>query len=148
MLGFRGHFSTRTRHYSTTLTQLRGERSAWRTRQGDVQERAGEGQPVTDQHSDRVDRADLTAGHTDPDAGHRVGSERHLDTDTTLVISHWQYTGSGLLPELAHLADLLAAAPKARPEHAARSRQARRPSDLAGHSTNPLTTVTPAEVTG
>jgi len=26
MLGFRGHFSTRSRHYSTTLTQIRAER--------------------------------------------------------------------------------------------------------------------------
>ncbi|MFC6597457.1 replication initiator [Kitasatospora paranensis] len=70
MLGFRGHFSTRTRHYSTTLTQLRAERTAWRTRQDDPQERTDQGQPVTDQHSDR---SDLTAGHTDPDAGHRSG---------------------------------------------------------------------------
>ena len=81
MLGFRGHFSTRTRHYSTTLTQLRAERTAWRTRQGDTSERLAQGQPVTDQHSDRSDRADLTAGHTDPDAGHRsghrAGSGRH-----------------------------------------------------------------------
>ena len=151
MLGFRGHFSTRTRHYSTTLTQLRAERTAWRTRQNDAQQLAGEDLPVTDQHSDRSDRsdhADLTAGHSDPDAGHRAGHERHVDTDTTLVISHWQYTGSGLLPELAHLADLLAAAPKSRPEQPARPRQARRASDRAGHSTDPLTAATPAEVTG
>jgi len=102
MLGFRGHFSTRTRHYSTTLTQLRAERTAWRTRQDDPQERTDEGQPVTDQHSDRCD---LTAGHTNPDAGHRsghrAGSRQRGHTDTTLVISHWQYAGSGLLPELA-----------------------------------------------
>ncbi|MFJ1796629.1 hypothetical protein [Kitasatospora griseola] len=63
-----------------------------------------------------------------------------------MVISHWQYTGSGLLPELAHLADLLAAAPKARPEQAARLRQAQRPGDRTGHSADPLTAA-PAEVT-
>ncbi|WP_405587918.1 replication initiator [Streptomyces sp. NBC_01190] len=147
MLGFRGHFSTRTRHYSTTLTQLRAERTAWRGRQDDAQQRSDQGQPVTDQHSDR---ADLTAGHTDPDAGHRTGhragSERHVDTGTTLVISHWQYTGSGLLPELAHLAALLAAAPKPQPEQPARPRQARRASDRAGHSTDPLTAPVQTEV--
>ncbi|MFF7192173.1 replication initiator [Streptomyces sp. NPDC008079] len=149
MLGFRGHFSTRTRHYSTTLTQLRADRSAWRTRQNDAQERAGEGGPVTDQRSDR---ADLTAGHTDPDAGHPSGhhaqSGRRAGTDTTLVISHWQYTGSGLLPELAHLADLLGAAPKPPPEQAARPRQARRPGDRAGHSGAPLTAPVRSAVTG
>jgi hypothetical protein len=143
MLGFRGHFSTRTRHYSTTLTHLRAERTTWRTRQNDAQQQASEGWPFTDQHSDRTDRADLTAGHTDPEAGHRsghrAGSERQVDMDTTLVISHWQYTGSGLLPELAHLADLLAATPKPQPEQPARTRQARRASDRAGHSTDPLT---------
>jgi len=143
MLGFRGHFSTRTRHYSTTLTHLRAERTTWRTRQDDAQERTDQGQPVTDQHSDRSDRADLTAGHTDPNTGHRSGqrtaSGRHVGADTTLVISHWQYTGSGLLPELAHLADLLATAPKSRPKQAARSRKARRSGDRTGHSANPLT---------
>ncbi|MFD9717945.1 replication initiator [Streptomyces sp. NPDC059076] len=30
MLGFRGHFSTKTRHYSTTLTTLRHARAEWR----------------------------------------------------------------------------------------------------------------------
>ncbi|MFJ6139009.1 replication initiator [Kitasatospora sp. NPDC092286] len=149
MLGFRGHFSTRTRHYSTTLTHLRAERTTWRTRQDDAQERAGEGRSVTDQQSDR---ADLTAGHTDPDSGHRAGqrtkSGRRVGTDTTMVISHWQYTGSGLLPELAHLADLLAAAPKPRPDQAARPRRTRRASDRAGHSTSPLTAPVQTEVTG
>ena len=108
--------------------------------------------PVTDQHSDRDD---LAAGHTDPDASHHAGhhagqratSGRHDGTDTTLVISHWQYTGGGLLPELAHFADLLAAALKPRPEQPSRHRHARRSRDRAGHSTSPLTAATPAEVT-
>ena len=30
MLGFRGHFSTKSRRYSTTMGYLRGERRAWR----------------------------------------------------------------------------------------------------------------------
>jgi hypothetical protein len=33
MLGFRGHFSTKTRRYSTTLTTLRGARADYRARQ-------------------------------------------------------------------------------------------------------------------
>ena len=37
MLGFRGHFSTRTRHYSTTLAHLRAERTTWRTGRPDTQ---------------------------------------------------------------------------------------------------------------
>ena len=147
MLGFRGHFSTRTRHYSTTLTHLRAERTAWRTRQDDPQERTDEGQPVTDQHSDR---SDLTAGHTNPDAGHRsghrAGSRQRGHTDTTLVISHWQYAGSGLLPELAHLADLLTTTSRARTEQPRHPRLARRAGDRAGRSTVPLTAATPAEV--
>ncbi|MFI9276041.1 replication initiator [Kitasatospora sp. NPDC052896] len=161
MLGFRGHFSTRTRHYSTTLTHLRAERTTWRTRQDNAtsaptptdpalvgrhsgQDRANEGQPVTDRHSDRDDRSDLTTGHTDTAPGHlsgqRAENRRHGSTDTTLVISHWQYAGTGLLPELAHLADLLSTTPRPRTEQPSRPRQARRAGDPAGHSTEPLTT--------
>jgi hypothetical protein len=166
MLGFRGHFSTRTRHYSTTLTHLRAERTTWRGRQDDTtsastpldpaavgrhagQEPTGEGQPVTDRHSDRDDRADLTAGHTDPGTGHHAGrrtkDRRSGGADTTLVVSHWQYAGSGLLPELAHLADLLATTPRPRPEQPSRPRQAPRGGDPAGHTTDPLTTAVQTE---
>jgi hypothetical protein len=156
MLGFRGHFSTRTRHYSTTLTHLRAERTAWRTRQPDtaaptptdpamVDRHAGlpigRGRSVTDRHGDRDD---LIAGHTDPGPGHRAGHRakdgRRGGADTTLVISHWQYAGTGLLPELAHLADLLAATPRPRPGQPSRPRHAQRSRDQAGHSTDPLTT--------
>ncbi|MFF7158770.1 hypothetical protein [Streptomyces sp. NPDC008139] len=100
-----------------------------------------EGQPVTDRSSDHCD---LTAGHR---TGHRDTVSQRDSTDTTLVISHWQYTGSGLLPELTDLAALLAAAPKPRPEQPSRHRHARRSRDRAGHSTGPLTAATPAEVT-
>jgi len=154
MLGFRGHFSTRTRRYSTTLTHLRAERTAWRTRQPEpaatpadpamVDRHAdlpiGGGRSVTDRHGDRNDRSDLTAGHTDPGPGHRAKDGRRGGADTTLVISHWQYAGTGLLPELAHLADLLATPPRPRPEQPSRPRHAHRSRDRAGHSTDPLTT--------
>jgi hypothetical protein len=152
MLGFRGHFSTRTRHYSTTLTQLRAERTAWRTRQDDATATSTPTDPakVTDRRSDRNDRTALTTGHTDPGTGHRAGHHtrdgRHGGADTTLVISHWQYAGTGLLPELAHLADLLATTPRARTEQPSHPRQARRAGDRAGHSTVPLTAAVQTEV--
>ncbi|MGN5380526.1 replication initiator [Streptomyces lasalocidi] len=127
MLGFRGHFSTRTRHYSTTLTHLRTERTTWQARQADAaapapvgpcaeQPASGSnvstgGQPVTDQHGDG---SDLTTGHR---AGHCADTAGQRGSgDTTLVISHWQYTGTGLLPEHAHLADLLEARRPTRPD--------------------------------
>ena len=59
MLGFRGHFSTKTRHYSTTLTALRQARAEWRRLQ------------AATQHPDEHD-------------------------ETTLVLSHFTYAGTGL----------------------------------------------------
>ena len=71
MLGFRGHFSTKFRSYSTTLGALRDARRAWRTEQARA-------------------RADLP----------------EHDPDTTLVVGHWAYLGTGYSPG----ASLLAAA--------------------------------------
>jgi hypothetical protein len=112
MLGFPGHFSTRTRHYSTTLTHLRAERTAWRSN------RAG--------HS-----TDLAAGHA---AGHRQVTGQYDGSDTTLVISHWQYAGTGLLPELEHLANLLTATRQTRPKQPTGARRMEHLGDRAGHS--------------
>ncbi len=139
MLGFRGHFSTRTRHYSTTLAHLRAERTAWRARQSEahtstptepapVGRHAGQpvsaNQPVTDRRSDHGDLAtNHRNGHC---AGHYDVAGQRSSADTILVISHWRYAGTGLLPELAHLADLLEARRPARPD-------GRRP-DSPGHS--------------
>ncbi|OON80521.1 hypothetical protein B1H18_11445 [Streptomyces tsukubensis] len=140
MLGFRGHFSTRTRHYSTTLAHLRAERTAWRTGRPDtqtptpasVETQAGQtgGFPVGER-----------AGHsTDPVAGHRDITGQHVDSDTTLVISHWQYTGTGLLPEHDHLANLLTAKRQTRPEQPPRTQHSERSAvHPVGHSTDRLT---------
>jgi hypothetical protein len=38
MLGFRGHFVTKSRSYSTTLGELRATRAAYRARQGEPSE--------------------------------------------------------------------------------------------------------------
>ncbi|MFF4270200.1 replication initiator [Streptomyces sp. NPDC001536] len=58
MLGFRGHFSTKSRRYSTTLGALRDARAEWR--------RAQAAPPVPQ------------------------------DGETTLVLAHWVFAGTGL----------------------------------------------------
>ncbi|MFD8723902.1 replication initiator [Streptomyces sp. NPDC059629] len=133
MLGFRGHFSTRTRHYSTTLAHLRAERTAWRTGRPDTQTPApASAEPQAGQTDGSP--VDDRAGHpTDLAPGHRNITGQPVDSDTTLVISPWQYTGTGLLPELEHLANLLAAKRQSRPEQPTRTRRSKRSGDRAGH---------------
>jgi hypothetical protein len=58
MLGFRGHFSTKSRRYSTTLGALRDARADWRRAQA---------APAVPQ-----------------------------DGETTLVLAHWVFAGTGL----------------------------------------------------
>jgi hypothetical protein len=65
----RGHFSTKSRRYSTTLGALRDARRTWLTEQA---------------------RAHASLAEHDP--------------DTTLVIGHWAYQGSGYSPGGALLA--------------------------------------------
>ncbi|WP_225850948.1 replication initiator [Streptomyces sp. HPF1205] len=71
MLGFRGHFSTKTRHYSTTLGALRTARADYRRAQN------GQQQPE----------------------------------ETTYVLSHWTFAGTGLTPAETWLATSLEPAP-------------------------------------
>ncbi|MFJ4369603.1 replication initiator [Streptomyces chartreusis] len=73
MLGFRGHFSTKSRRYSTTLGALRNARAEWRRAQA------------------------AATAETDP--------------DTTLVLSHWVFAGTGLSSAEAWLAASLEPAP-------------------------------------
>ncbi|MDN5385613.1 MULTISPECIES: replication initiator [Streptomyces] len=73
MLGFRGHFSTKSRCYSTTLGALRDARAAWR--------RAQVAPPVPQ------------------------------DGETTLVLAHWVFAGTGLSDAEAWLAASLEPAP-------------------------------------
>ncbi|GAA2989729.1 hypothetical protein GCM10020227_68150 [Streptomyces flavovirens] len=47
MLGFRGHFSTKSRSYSTTLGALRAARRAWRTEQAHAHADLPESDPTT-----------------------------------------------------------------------------------------------------
>ncbi|MBC2903657.1 replication initiator, partial [Streptomyces cupreus] len=73
MLGFRGHFSTKSRRYSTTLGALRTARADWR-------------------------RAQMA-----PPATH--------DGETTLVLAHWVFAGTGLSAAETWLAATLEPAP-------------------------------------
>ncbi|GCD36209.1 replication initiation protein [Streptomyces chrestomyceticus JCM 4735] len=70
MLGFRGHFSTKSRRYSTTLGALRNARAEWRRAQ--------------------------------------AAAETGTDQDTTLVLAHWVYAGTGLTDAETWLAESLA----------------------------------------
>ncbi|MEU2420194.1 replication initiator [Streptomyces sp. NPDC007851] len=73
MLGFRGHFSTKSRRYSTTLGTLRNARAEWR----------------------RAQAAAATNPHP----------------DTTYVLSHWVFAGTGLSAAETWLAASLEPAP-------------------------------------
>lgn len=73
MLGFRGHFSTKSRRYSTTLGALRDARAEWR--------RAQTAPPV------------------------------QQDSDSTLVLAHWVFAGTGLSAAETWLAASLEPAP-------------------------------------
>jgi hypothetical protein len=46
MLGYRGHFSTKSRRYSTTLRALRSARADWKRRQHLAAQRASASTPV------------------------------------------------------------------------------------------------------
>ncbi|RPK78776.1 hypothetical protein EES45_17030 [Streptomyces sp. ADI97-07] len=59
MLGFRGHFSSKSRAYSTTLGALRDVRRAWRLAQAEVA-RARAGLPVSDENTTLVTASSWT----------------------------------------------------------------------------------------
>lgn len=73
MLGFRGHFSSKSRRYSITLGQLRRARQRFARIVGQAER---DGTPL--------DVADLEARLMADD-----------DEDTTLVVSRWAYAGTG-----------------------------------------------------
>jgi hypothetical protein len=83
MLGFRGHFSTKSRRYSTTPGALRDARRAWRTEQARIRDA---------RRAWRTEQARTHAGLPES------------DPTTTLVVGHWDYLGSGYSPGAALLA--------------------------------------------
>ncbi|MFE0175137.1 replication initiator [Streptomyces sp. NPDC059002] len=70
MLGFRGHFSSKSRAYSTTLGALRDVRRAWRHAQADAA-RASAGLPTTDENTTLV----TASSWTYLSSGYRPGEE-------------------------------------------------------------------------
>jgi hypothetical protein len=76
MLGFRGHFSTKSRCYSTTLTGLRQARQQWRNRRLVI----GLGYS----EAARVLRSTPRHEPVDP-----------IEEETILVLGNWQYIGRG-----------------------------------------------------
>jgi hypothetical protein len=80
MLGFRGHFSTKSRRYSTTLGALRDARAEWRRAQA-------------------ATAADDLTTYGNP------------EVNTTLVVAHWVFAGTGLSDTEAWLSASLEPAP-------------------------------------
>ena len=75
MLGFPGHFATKSRRYSTTRAAIKSERRRYQ---------------IARSNSDHAQRVlDLTG--TDPAAD--------ADEETTLVVGQWQYVGMGWLTD-------------------------------------------------
>jgi hypothetical protein len=78
MLGFRGHFSTKSRRYSTTLGCLRQARQDWRKH-----------------------RLVTALGYRDDTCVERQSEhdqDGHEDHETILIIGHWHYRGRGHSP--------------------------------------------------
>ena len=109
MLGFRGHFSTKSRRYSITLGALRRARARWQTLAAQSR-RTGE----------PIDLADLDARLLADD-----------EDETTLVVGDWTYVGSGWQTAGDH-ALALAAAARAREYAQARAERRRAERQAAG----------------
>jgi hypothetical protein len=90
MLGFRGHFSTKSRRYSTTLAALRGARRQWRT-EGMLAAHGLDPRTTVEQRA-QVSLDDLGD-----------------DDDVVLVAGDWRYVGRGYTPGQAIYAATIAA---------------------------------------
>ena len=88
MLGFRGHFASKSRRYSVTLGALRRAR---RRAQALIAEARSAGRPL----DLAALEADLLADDED---------------ETTLVVGSWQYVGTGWATEAERILALAAAA--------------------------------------
>jgi hypothetical protein len=105
MLGFRGHFATKSRRYSTTMGALRAERRQFRRRQARRE----------------LDQMHDPARSDDPDG-----------EDTTLVIARWEFAGVGYFTSGdAALAASAAALARERRQAAAEARRDARAARVA-----------------
>lgn len=92
MLGFRGHFSTKSRRYSTTLGCLRSARRRWRTGRTLLTHGLDPDTPVERHHMIDMDEAgDIS----------KFG-------DVVLVVGHWRYIDRGHTPGQAVFAATIA----------------------------------------
>jgi hypothetical protein len=91
MLGFGGHFSTKSRRYSTTLTALRNARRDYRTAR--LLERLGL----------PPDTPVIRRRHDDP-----TQAPDEIPDDTVVLINHWRYAGRGHSPGQAVWANVIA----------------------------------------
>ena len=78
MLGFRGHFSTKSRRYSTTLASLRDARRRWRVERGGT---VVDGQPPDPSSDPTVD-----------------GSPEVNESDGIESIGNWRFVSRGHSP--------------------------------------------------
>jgi hypothetical protein len=92
MLGFRGHFSTKTRRYSTTLGCLRGARRRWQTTRTLVSHGLDPATTVERHNIKELDNTGLLE---------QLGN-------TVLVVGHWRYIGRGHSPGQAVYASTIA----------------------------------------
>jgi hypothetical protein len=114
MLGFGGHFSTKSRRYSTTLTALRNVRRDYESARllgflgldpdtTPLVRASIHKPPDENDHPTRRDLMQLGNSwyvvHDPPD---------DLDDDTVLVLGHWRYAGRGHSPGEALLARTVA----------------------------------------
>jgi hypothetical protein len=92
MLGFRGHFSTKSRRYSTTLGFLRNARHRWRMAHTLTGHGLDPTTPVT--HLTIAQLTDL--------------DEMEAEEESVLVVGHWRYAGRGYSPGEAVYAETIA----------------------------------------
>ena len=92
MLGFRGHFATKSRRYSTTLGCLRGARQQWRTAHTLHAHGLDTATPVARLNLQDLDDTEIPLH----------------DDETVLVIGNWRYTGRGHTPGEALFAHTIA----------------------------------------
>jgi hypothetical protein len=93
MLGFRGHFSTKSRRYSTTLRCLRGARQQWRSFQLLAAHGIDAATPVRRCAARAINELDIEDG----------------EDDRVLIVGQWRYTGRGHTPGEAIYASTIAA---------------------------------------
>ena len=89
-LGYRGHITTKSRRYSTTMTALRALRHHWRIRRADQSEQGGCRDNSHDEQDWSRSASELTDWRIDG-AGHRNDGERLLVQTAALRAREYRY---------------------------------------------------------